>query len=182
MMTLCFRISKRRCRRLLRVIYLHQQGSHYPFSNVYPANRAVFGSSRTIDHYDNTVRFTDDVIREVVTSLKALRRPAMMFYVSDHGDTPRAKGWRCFDDRDLWELPMIVWFSEEYKVAFPDTVAAVKNSVAVPLQSDQVLPGLLTMMQIEGWADSSSEKCFLNPSFKPRTQRLIKNWSESYKR
>ena len=75
---------------------------------------------------------------------------------------------------------MIVWFSKEYREAFPRTVKSVVDSVAKPLQSDQVLPGLLTMMQIEGWADSMSEVSFLDSKFVPRSQRLIQHWSVPY--
>lgn len=163
-----------------QVVYLHQVGSHFPFKGLYPKKRTVFTGGRTIDHYDNTVCLTDYFIGEIINELKALHRPAMLFYVSDHGDTPRAKSWRQSNDLDLWELPMFVWFSEEYKRRFPDTVRAVRASLSLPLQSDQILPGLLLMLQVNGWSDSMSEKCFLNPDFVPRQCRLIKNWSEPY--
>ena len=77
---------------------------------------------------------------------------------------------------------MIVWFSEEYVKKFPETVARVRAATSLPLQSDQVLPALLSMMQIRGWADTESERNFLNPSFVPRKQRLIKLWSEPYEK
>lgn len=163
-----------------QVIYLHQSGSHYPFVGLYPPERDVFGRQKTLDHYDNTVHFTDHILGELIAKLKELNRPAMLFYVSDHGDTPRAKNWRYFEDMDLWELPMFVWFSKEYKEKFPDVVRLVQHSLSIPLQSDQILPGLLLMMQIQGWADSASDKCFLNSLFVPRQQRMIKNWSEPY--
>lgn len=165
-----------------QVIYLHQIGSHFPFKGFYPEARSVFTGGKMIDHYDNTIRFTDYLIGEIITDLKASHRPAMLFYVSDHGDTPRAASWRQFNDMDLWELPMFVWFSEEYKAAFPKTVNDVRAALEKPLQSDQVLPGLLLMLQVSGWADSMSEKCFLNPSFVPRQRRMIKQWKEAYVR
>lgn len=165
-----------------RVIYQHQDGSHYPFHNFYPKSRTVFTGGTTIDHYDNTVCLTDFCLGEAINSLKALHRPAMMFYISDHGETPRAKSWRTYNDLDLWEVPMIVWFSEEYVKKFPETVARVRAATSLPLQSDQVLPALLEMMQIRGWSDTESEKCFLNSSFVPRTRRLIKAWSDSLRK
>lgn len=164
------------------VVYLHQSGCHYPFAEAYPKSRAFFNDGTPLDHYDNGIRYLDYILGEIISSLKELHRPAMLFYISDHGETPRAKNWRAFSDPDLWELPMIVWFSDEYKEQFPETVSRVAETVHLPLQSDQVLPGLLKMMQINGWQDSESEKCFLNSSFVPRKRRFIKAWSESYER
>lgn len=164
-----------------QVVYLHQNGSHYPFVGVYPKEWTVFDGGTVIDHYDNTVAFTDYNLGEVIKMLEALHRPAMMFYVSDHGETPRSKSWRTYGDLDLWELPMVVWFSKEYQEVFPETVQHVRAATSLPLQSDQVLPALLEMMQIRGWSDTESERNFLNPSFVPRQQRLIKEWKEEYR-
>lgn len=165
-----------------QVIYQHQNGSHYPYYPFYPKSKEVYSHGTTIDHYDNTVRLTDFCLGETIKSLKTLHRPALMFYISDHGETPRAKSWRAYNDRDLWEVPMIVWFSDEYVKKFPETVARVRAATSLPLQSDQVLPVLLEMMQIRGWADTESERNFLDPSFVPRRKRMIKEWSEEYRR
>ena len=83
-----------------------------------PANLA-----RARNDYDNTVSMVDSFIFQVIEMLRKIscERPVWCIYVSDHGETPR-QPWRNATSHDLWELPMILWVSENYKVQFPELV------------------------------------------------------------
>ena len=167
------------CATCNRVVFLHLLGSHFPLPDRYPSDGAPFGTrtengvERTpVDHYDNTIWYTDKILGEVVRKLKALHKPTWMIYVSDHGETPSAKGWRTATDNDLWEIPFVVWTSPEFHAAYPERVAALRRAKDKPLQSDQLLYGLLRFMGVEGLGNAPEED-FLSDSFKPRTPRLI---------
>ena len=170
------------------VVFLHLFGSHMDFTN-YPRSEAPFGSDdgkgdvmqavAPSDRYDNTIWYTDKILGEVVRKLKALHKPMWMIYVSDHGETPSSKRWRTATDNDLWEIPFVVWTSPEFDAAYPERVAALRRAKDKPLQSDQLLYGLLRFMGVEGLGNAPEED-FLSDSFKPRTPRLILGGSAAY--
>ena len=107
-----------------------------------------------------------------------------MIYLSDHGDSIGANSWRLTNDRNVWEVPMIIWFSADYANKFPNIVSAVKKARTLPLQSDLLLAGFLHIAGVKGW-EIGSEKDFLSELFKPRFPRLIEggkleyNWTAS---
>jgi heptose-I-phosphate ethanolaminephosphotransferase len=174
------------CATCNRVVFLHLMGSHFELADRYPPGDAPFGTRTEkgiehtqVDHYDNTIWYTDKILGEVVRKLKALHKPAWMIYVSDHGETPSAKGWRTATDNDLWEIPFVVWTSPEFNAAYPERVAALRRAKDKPLQSDQLLYGLLRFMGVEGLGNAPEED-FLSDAFKPRTPRLILSGTTAY--
>ena len=172
-----------------QVVFLHLYGSHTPLEFRCPPELAPFevrtndsGTTRhalSVEAYDNSVWYTDYLLGEIVRKLKALNKPAWMVYISDHGETPSAKSWRTATDLDLWEVPFVVWTSESFNAAFPERVAALRRAQSKPLQSDQLLYGLLRFMGVEGLGISPQED-FLDDTFKPRRPRLIQSGQVPY--
>lgn len=103
-----------------------------------------------------------------------------MIYLSDHGDSIGEGSWRLVNDRNVWEVPMIIWLSEDYKKKFPKVAQAVHDAAQKPLQSDQLLQGFLQIAGLKGW-EIGSEKDFLSDDFKPRFPRLIEGGKLEYK-
>ena len=172
-----------------QVVFLHFAGSHMPVVDKYPSGIAPFevrtNDSATarhglsVDAYDNSIWYTDHLLGEIVRKLKALNKPTWMVYISDHGETPSAKSWRTATDLDLWEVPFVVWTSESFNAAFPERVAALRRAQSKPLQSDQLLYGLLRFMGVEGLGITPQED-FLDDTFKPRRPRLIQSGQVPY--
>ena len=164
-----------------RVMFLHFMGSHTEWHERYPPSDAPFGTQSFIDHYDNSIYFTDKILGEVVRKLRALHKPAWMIYLSDHGETPSAKNWRTATDRDCWEVPFVVWTSSEFNAAYPERVADLRRAKDKPLQSDQLLYGLLRFMGVEGLGNAPEDD-FLSDAFRPRSPRLILSGSAAYEK
>ena len=173
-----------------RVVFLHLIGSHGDCRNNYPwkdlpfgadADKAAAMASRkpTIDDYDNSIWHTDKVLGEVIRRVRALRRPAWVIYLPDHGETPSSKSWRTATDLDLWNIPFVVWTSPEFNASYPERVAALRRAKDKPLQSDQLIYGLLRFMGVEGLGVSSSED-FLSDRFLPRRPRRIQGGDVVY--
>jgi len=172
-----------------QVVFLHLYGSHTPLEFRCPPELAPFevrtNDSATarhalsVDAYDNSIWYTDRLLGEIVRKLKALNKPAWMVYISDHGETPSAKSWRSATDLDLWEVPFVVWTSESFNAAFPERVAALRRAQSKPLQSDQLLYGLLRFMGVEGLGVTPQED-FLDDAFAPRRPRLIQSGQVPY--
>lgn len=173
--------------------FMHLAGSHNPF-NVYPKEFNVFktdfvdecndhltGSKRaSYNDYDNTIRHADATFGGVVRVLKETRRPAFVILVSDHGESPRAGKWRVGTHKDLWEIPMVVWVSEEYKKAYPEAVKNLRGAVGQKLQQDQLFVGMLSLAQIVGYSRYSEERDFLSSKFKARKIRMVQNGKVPY--
>lgn len=159
------------------ILFFQLGGCHYPYDRWYPADENVFGAepNDSVAHYDNAVRFDDRIIGEMLQIVKRENRPVFLFYISDHGETPDSPHWRYFPDRDLWELPMFVWYSPQYAERYPDVVAQTAAVVNLPLQSDQLFFGLVAMARVAS-ADIPSyakSKDFLSREFEIREKRLV---------
>ena len=167
-----------------RVVFLHLLGSHNVYRDRYPKSEDLpFGAKTdaaagrdkrqtTIDEYDNSIWYTDKILGEIVRRMRALHKPAWVVYVSDHGETPSAKHWRTMTDLDLWEVPFVVWTSPEFNAQYPARVEALRRAQDKPLQTDQLLPGLLRFMGVEGLGVAPSAD-FLEDAFQPRRPRRI---------
>lgn len=98
-------------------------GSDFQLSMISPANR-----DRLVNAYDNTILYTDRFLDSVCTLVASQHIPAMILYMSDHGEN-------LYDDernlvlhgnysasRWLFHVPMIIWYSDEYAALHPDKV------------------------------------------------------------
>lgn len=175
------------------ICFMHLAGSHNPFT-YYPKEFTIFkpdfvdkcnahltGSKRVqYNDYDNTILHTDATFGGVVRVLGETHRPAFVLLVSDHGETPRVGKWRVGTHKDLWEIPMVVWVSEEYEKAYPATVKKLRGAVGRKLQQDQLFVGMLSLAQIVGFSRYSEERDFLSSKFKVREMRMVQNGKVPY--
>ncbi|MDR2179539.1 MAG: phosphoethanolamine transferase [Synergistaceae bacterium] len=118
-----------------QAIFLHLKGSHLTYQYRYPVsfdhfstsagmrtpNRVSFpGKVDIINCYDNSIRYTDFIIEEIIEKVEATGGRAWVLYFSDHGED--VGDYNDTYGRDLEKInkymvdvPFIVWFSEEYK-------------------------------------------------------------------
>jgi heptose-I-phosphate ethanolaminephosphotransferase len=80
-----------------KLIVMHMQGSHQSYENRYPATAAVFTADQygrrkltakqnaVLAQYDNSVRYTDQVLENILAQLD--KQPgSLLVFVSDHGE------------------------------------------------------------------------------------------------
>jgi glucan phosphoethanolaminetransferase (alkaline phosphatase superfamily) len=128
------------------VIFLHMEGSHFGYKERYPASFSRFrsgrdsarvlpeGEMRLIDEYDNSVYFTDSIIREIIDGLAPCRCKAALVFFSDHGERLFDRGFTDADfghgfptvSRREIEVPFFIWLSSAYQKASPLLVARLK--------------------------------------------------------
>lgn len=118
-----------------KVVFMHLNGSHFPYNLRYPDSFDFFSSKCTaspfqdklsdediavINSYDNSILYNDFIISECIDRLKKQEGLASLIYVSDHGeevfDTQNYYG-RSFDNlsRGMCEIPCVFWRNELYK-------------------------------------------------------------------
>ena len=168
------------------VIILHIMGSHITYRNRYPDDFDYFKEEKkalsgmeigslfqdNIDSYDNSIRYTDFVLGEIIAELKKTGGKNLLFYFSDHGEnveTSFMQNYRDAEKRDSYEVPFLFWFSPEYREAYPERIAAAEAAVSKPIQMDRVAEGILSVFGIVSHDYPASEN-FLSPDFavKPR--------------
>jgi len=125
------------------------------------SNRAVDKSAKIdasgcsneelVNSYDNSILYTDYFLSEVINRLKD--KNAFLIYASDHGEslgecgrlTHGADGYF----KEQREVPIMVWFSEEYKKTHPEKWAAVESFQKQTISHDNIFHSILDCLSIE---------------------------------
>lgn len=129
---------------------LHCYGSHYAYNLRYPEEFAHFkpdnnisidieNKEQVVNSYDNSIRYTDMVLNEIIEYIDSLDVYSTLLYCADHGED-------LYDDerdRFLHASPTItyyqvhvasmMWFSDKYRQRYPDRVAAVETNNWSPI-------------------------------------------------
>lgn len=169
-------------------LFLHLSGNHFPWHEACPDDQRRYASDfrdeitehvsdavrTSVNDYDSSVVFTDSVLSRIIDMLERVGRPAFMIYVPDHGETPDSGSMRRMTDRNLWELPFVVWLSAEYRKQNPQLVSRLEKTQSLPIQSDQLFYGILELALVaETPRDSMRSNSFLSPEFAVKSRRMI---------
>lgn len=139
---------------------LHTMGSHFAFENRYPAEFRRFsarpaGSRREhlVNTYDDSIRYTDHVLAEVIARLEARRDVvSAVLFVSDHGEN------LLDDERGLFGHAMgtpydlrtagLFWWSDAYARRRPEAVESVRANARRRLSTAVVFHSLADLAGI----------------------------------
>lgn len=98
------------------LIVLHIMGSHGAYEDRYPQSAAAFtGKGKRIDAYDNSILFTDTVLRKIYDTVAAYPDFQTMCYISDHGEDPDNNAGH-EATKFTWEMshiPFVLWTSNK---------------------------------------------------------------------
>ncbi|TDN54673.1 glucan phosphoethanolaminetransferase (alkaline phosphatase superfamily) [Buttiauxella sp. JUb87] len=104
-----------------KLIVLHLYGSHEPACSRFPEGASVFKNGSTDDDcYDNSVRFTDDIMGKVFSQLSHTR--SSVFYFSDHAlirDPSRAVVYShagANPPKEALAIPAFIWYSPKVEI------------------------------------------------------------------
>ena len=169
-------------------VFMHMMGLHFPCFGVCPDAMAIFNDSVDAEcldglaqdvrdrcnRYDNATLWQDSFLANTIELLRARKRPACLFYISDHGESQQAQSMRLVSEPSLYTLPCIIWLSPEYREKFPDAVKRIEDAASKPLQSDELIEGLLELgfIVMPGMDETRN---FLSPAFKGRNPRISGN-------
>ena len=113
-----------------KIIFVHLMGSHLSYFDRYPKSastfkdpyKSLFGfkASQFVNHYDNSIRYTDQVLSQLISIVKNNRSSATLSYFSDHGD--EVYDFRDFHghaqhlkSRFMDEIPFCVFLNKKYR-------------------------------------------------------------------
>lgn len=127
-----------------KMIFIHLIGTHSDYKKRYPEKfkyfagtsaQTKFGNAESediVNQYDNAVRYNDYVVRNIIEAAREENKVGYVLYFSDHGDevfdTMELMGHNeYYGTKPMYEVPLIVWLSEKYKIRRPSYSSFKEN-------------------------------------------------------
>ena len=155
-----------------RMMVVHHMGSHFKYNLRYPKEFEQFtptfnpnegysvlspdNKQKLVNAYDNTILFTDYFIDQTIERIEATHQPAVLFYMSDHGeniyDDERNLVLHCTYAGSDYEfrVPLIVWYSDEYEQRYPEKTKALQQNKECLVSSEALFYSLLDAACLTG--------------------------------
>lgn len=159
-----------------KVLFLHLIGSHSAYVNRYPDEFRYFtgpikgrslssSAERMVNVYDDSVRYTDWVVSELIARLKAVGSSSYLLYFSDHGEDiydscdNRILGHSELANEPMTSIPLMLWTSPRLDDLRPDIrIRAMNPKKSYNLQD--VIHTILDVSSLRN-SDYDAEKSIL---------------------
>lgn len=173
------------------LIVLHLLGSHFDYSLRYPTSFDHFQPSlqsapvstdaaryaeQVSNTYDNSLRYTDHILAQVLNALKQRGGNAVMTYFSDHGVDP-AQG-QCASQipnrrsEAAYRVPALVWLSPSMRAQQPMQWLRLQDNAHQPYTTRALYATLLGLAQIDVVGGLPSESFLQRPAL-PLPPRMV---------
>lgn len=164
---------------------LHLLGTHTDYRLRFPADFEVFKADdepaksafqrEYQADYDNAVLYNDFIVDEIIKRFED--KDAIVIYISDHGELVFEDGIQFghgpgHDGREL-DIPMIVWFSEQFKAAHPELVKRISAAKNFPFMTDDMIHALLDLMAIQT-PEFDSRRSLFSEDFDATRKRIFR--------
>ena len=110
------------------LVVLHLMGSHFNYMSRNPASFTRWGQpgvQNQILNYENTICYTDNVLKQVYEYASQNLNLQSMVYFSDHGTIPDKRRSPDFKGFGMVRIPLFVYLSDEYRQQHPARYAAL---------------------------------------------------------
>ncbi len=133
-------------------IVLHFMGSHEDCINRYPPKYAKFSGAGYFDrplNYDDSLYYSDSVLKEIYSYASTNMNLQAMLYFSDHGGDPYRKrvpdetGFRAI------RIPMFVYISDEYQELYPEAASYYRTLEETYFSNDLIYEAVCGLLQIK---------------------------------
>ncbi len=173
-----------------QLIVLHTLGSHFSYTDRYPAAFDRFlpsGKGQKIgmhdkanrellnNAYDNTVLYTDFIVAGLIRQLQQQQAIASLLLVSDHGenifDGNCDKSGHGHNTEFDYRVGALWWGSELFSQQFPQKTQQLNLAARQPLLTSQTFHTMLQMADIH-YPTQQSALSFASAAFKPQPRLL----------
>ncbi|MGC9552755.1 phosphoethanolamine transferase [Vibrio metoecus] len=164
-----------------RMIFMHIIGSHGPtYFKRYPKEMAVYqpdcpradiencSVEQIVNTYDNTIRYTDYVLAQLMTKLESLQKDynTALIYISDHGESLGENGmflhgmpYNLAPDYQT-QVPLLVWMSQGFSQSKGIDVDCLRSKTHLPYSHGNLFHSLLGVMDVSTEAYETSLDLF----------------------
>ena len=172
-----------------RFTVVHLLGSHADYRRRYPAAFEHFADTppggdgkdrRSIDAinaYDNSLRYTDSIVADIIDTLDGSNASGCAVYTADHGEVLGEIGGRFTHGfptvhRAEAEVPFMVWCSRRYRQRHPDIWTRLQANRNRPFSTEHLFNLLADLMQID-YAGKEPATSPANAAFTPPATRFL---------
>ena len=173
------------------LVVLHLLGSHFDYALRYPASFDHFQPSlqseppqpaglryaeQVSNSYDNSLRYTDHILAQVLNAVQQRGGNSVVAYFSDHGVDP-AQG-QCASQTPnrrseaAYRVPAFVWLSEPMRTQHPAQWQRLQDNAQQPYTTRALYATLLGLAQIDVAGNLPAES-FLQPPVQPLPPRMV---------
>lgn len=159
-----------------KFITLHMIGSHWWYESRYPERFREFhpvtdskhipslSKEQLINSYDNTILYLDYFLNETIEIIKNSHSKTILIYLADHGEILGENDkWLHAQDNDASTNPaMIVWFSEEFKQAYPSKIQHLKQNCLEHITTDFFFHSILDLIEVQNFNYEKEKSIFWN--------------------
>lgn len=169
-----------------KFLLVHTKGSHWDYHLRYPEgfreflpDRSDTGGSvkhdprlrdRLVNAYDNSIRYTDSFLDDVIAALESTGRPSVLLYVSDHGQALYDDGCPIFghfnDTEANFRSAALVWMSEGFVRQRPQALQQLRRHAGKPLSTESTV--FHTLADLAGLSIADGRHSLLSESFEVR--------------
>ncbi|HHI5410249.1 TPA: phosphoethanolamine transferase [Vibrio metoecus] len=164
-----------------RMIFMHIIGSHGPtYFHRYPKEMAVYqpdcpradiencSVEQIVNTYDNTIRYTDYVLAQLMSKLESLQKDynTALIYVSDHGESLGENGmflhgmpYNLAPDYQT-QVPLLVWMSQGFSQSKGIDMDCLRSKTHLPYSHGNLFHSLLGVMDVSTEAYETSLDLF----------------------
>ncbi len=164
------------------IVFVNLFGSHVRYEDRYPAAFATYRGSDSKSHiiatYDNSIRYTDTVLRRMLDLLRERRESSCLLYVSDHAEdvydsTPDQYLFRSdsIATNPMYEVPLVTWFSPEYRRDNPDLVRTALAARTKKIQTVGLYHSLIDLARLSHPIYDDTRSIF-SPTYQERERRV----------
>ena len=121
--------------------------------------------------YDNSIIYTDYVLKKLIDVLKQENINGYMLYFSDHGEDAGSTDKNVFyghnesiSSKPMYEIPFILWLSNKYKQENSGKVNDIKLSIHKPYQTDRLIHTIIDLSNMDNKLFKQSES-IINKNF-----------------
>lgn len=174
-------------------VVLHMMGSHGNYDSRYPAAFKYFVPTvqdggpldiryqRVTNSYDNTIRYTDHVLADIIGILGRTDAITAMWYQSDHGETLPTATCSATEHghgfRYEFPVPALFWYSDAYSQVFPEKIAALHANAGKRATSADTFATLTDMAGVDFPGHDRSRSLF-SPAWRYRPRVIHPVWQD----
>lgn len=159
------------------LIVIHLMGSHNSYKVRYPDKYDFYKSediSSDTNEYDNSIMYTDTVLKSIYE--KALEMPdfKMMLYFSDHGEGIDAHVGHDSNKytAQMTRIPMVICMSSKYMENEADKYNVIKNVSDKYFTNDLIFDVMLDLMSIEAGKYVDEKNIIFSEKYDNSVQRF----------
>jgi glucan phosphoethanolaminetransferase (alkaline phosphatase superfamily) len=180
-------------------IVVHLLGSHDAYQKRYPQSFDAFQPSLTskpdldyhdarnkaevVNTYDNSMRYTDFVLSNIIEITNKAGGVSALFYSSDHGETlfdgACQRSGHASSARQEFAVNAIAWVSDEHRKHWPHKYQYMNDRAATPLTTEFIFDTLLGLANIT-INKASPQHDLTGPGFQPQERwvnaQQLTNW------